>query len=333
MDPEQLLRDRQAAWKRLEGLLSAAERDMRALSPADVAELGRLYRATTSDLALAQRDFPGHRVTLFLNQLVARAHAMVYRSEPAALRRLWHFTTQTYPRLFRRLAPFIAAAALLFFGPALVAGLLLMIQPEAARSVLPADVHDVIPMVERGQLWIDLPPGERPSSASFIMTNNIQVSILAFAGGVLAGLPTAYVLLINGLILGGLLGLTGAYGLGGELASFVVGHGVIELSVICFAGGAGLRLGWAVLRPGLRRRHDALALAGREAVGLLVGCVPLLLVAGLIEGFISPAESLSGGAKAAIGLLTGFLLYAYLLLAGRGPAAKAGASPLAQDNG
>jgi uncharacterized membrane protein SpoIIM required for sporulation len=331
MDPEQLLQNRQAAWRRLEALLATAERDMRSLSPADVTELGRLYRATTSDLALAQRDFPGHRVTLFLNQLVARAHAVVYRSEPAAARRLWQFVTRTYPRLFRRLAPFIAAAALLFFGPALVAGLLLSAQPDAARSVLPAGVHSVIPMVERGQLWIDLPPAERPFSATFIMTNNIQVSILAFAGGVLAGLPTAYVLLSNGLILGGLLGLTTAYGLGAELVSFVIGHGVIELSVICFAGGAGLRLGWAVLRPGLRRRQDALALAGRESVALLAGCVPLLLLAGIIEGFISPAESLPGLVKAAVGVLTGAILYAYLLLAGHGTPTRADVFPLAPD--
>jgi uncharacterized membrane protein SpoIIM required for sporulation len=121
----------------------------------------------------------------------------------------------------------------------------------------------------------------------------------------------------NGLILGGLTGLTAHYGVGFELWTFVIGHGVIELSVICMAGGAGLMLGWALIRPGLLRRRDALILAARKAVQLLAGGIPLLVVAGLIEGFISPAEDIAVWFKWAVGLGSGVVLYTYVIFAGR----------------
>ena len=123
------------------------------------------------------------------------------------------------------------------------------------------------------------------------MQNNIQVSIIAFAGGVLAGIPTAWILLLNGLILGGLTGLTANYGLASGLWTFVIGHGVIELSVIFMAGGAGLSLGWAIFKPGLFSRRDALMLAARKSIILIFGGALLLIIAGLIEGFISPAAT------------------------------------------
>jgi uncharacterized membrane protein SpoIIM required for sporulation len=171
-------------------------------------------------------------------------------------------------------------------------------------------------MMRNKDLWINIPPSERPGASSFIMTNNIQVSFLAFAGGVLAGLFTVYIMVMNGLHFGGIMGLAAHYGVAGELGSFVIGHGVIELSVIFVAGGTGLSLGWAILRPGFLRRRDALALAARQAVRLVIGCIPLLVIAGLIEGFISPS-SLPWPVKLFVGIVTGIALYAYVGLAGK----------------
>ncbi|MCB0008399.1 MAG: stage II sporulation protein M [Anaerolineales bacterium] len=318
MTPEQLYQNRQADWQRLTGLLDRAAGDASRLSPADVTALGDLYRSATSDLALAQRDYPNHRVTIYLNQLVARAHAIVYRGEPLGLGRIWRFVRQGYPRLFRESLPFFLTAFLLFSLPALIIGLLLNSNPEAARWVLPVQVQEqLIPMIEERELWVDMAVGERPIMASAITTNNIQVSFLAFAGGILAGLLTVYVLIFNGLMLGGLLGLTAHYDVGFELATFVVGHGAIELSVIFIAGGAGLMVGWHMLRPGLLSRRDAVAIATNKAVKLIVGCVPLLVIAGTIESFISPAESLPPLVKWGVGLVTGVGLYGYLLLGGK----------------
>lgn len=319
MQAGQFYQLRQADWQSLTELLDRGQHNLRRLSPEDVHALGRLYRAAASDLALAQRDFPDQRVTAYLNQLVARAHSLVYRSEPWAVGRLLRFFTHDFPRAYRNLFPFILAASLLLIIPALAAGIGAAVEPAAARWLLPEAIQPVIRDLEQQELWTDIPVHERPFASSFIMQNNLRVAFLAFSSGVLCGVFTVWVLILNGLMLGGVTGLAAHYGVAFELWTFVIGHGVIELSVIAMAGGAGLRLGWAVLQPGLHRRRDALAEAARRAVRLVGGGVPLLVVAGLIEGFVSPAEGLPWPVKWGMGLGTGALLYGYLLLAGRTP--------------
>lgn len=316
MNADTFYQSRRAAWKQLSDLLDRCQKNGRQLSPDEVKTVGRLYREVTSDLALAQREFPRHRVTIYLNQLVGRGHAVIYQSEPLATRRLKRTITHTFPQTFRRNLPFILTAALLLIIPAVLAGLLLHWRPEAAKWLLP-NVQELIPMIEEQELWTNIPANERPYMSAFIMQNNIQVSFMAFGGGMTAGLLTVYAMIFNGLLLGGLTGLTAHYDVGFELWTFVIGHGVIELTTIMIAGGAGLMIGWAIIHPGLHRRRDAVALAARQALVLIVGCVPLLLIAGTIEGFISPNEHIPWWMKWGVGLVTGLGLYSYLLLAGR----------------
>jgi len=317
MRADEFYQSRKGDWETLSRLLEQSQSDMRGLSESQVNDMARLYRATTSDLALAKRDFPRNEVTVYLNQLVARAHAVVYRSEPLALRRLWHFATTDFPRLFRATWIFTFTAALFFILPAIASGLVTYVRPESATLLLPPQAHRLISIVEDKELWIDIPVEERPYASAFIMRNNIQVSFLAFASGLTAGLLTLWVLFFNGLMIGTLTGLTAFHGIGFELWTFVIGHGVIELTIIFIAGGSGLMLGWAILRPGLMRRRDALAQAARKAVYLLLGAVPWLVVAGTIEGFISPNETIAIPVKWMVGIVSGILLYSYLLLAGR----------------
>lgn len=317
MTPQELYAARRAEWQALSSLLDRSQPGIKRLSPDEINQLGRLYRAATSDLALAQRDFPEDRVTVYLNQLVARAHATIYQGEPLAFSRIRHFVTTGFPQTFRQTLPFFVAAALLFIIPAVIVGLVTAWNPPAARALLPPGVQALIPQIEEQQLWTDIPVEERPYASAFIMQNNIRVAFMAFGGGVLAGLLTLYIMVTNGVLIGGLTGLTAHHGVGFELWTFVIGHGVIELSVIFMAGGAGLMLGWAILRPGLLRRRDALALAARQAVVLVIGAVPLLILAGTIEGFISPNEMLPWPVKWGVGVVSGGLLYGYLFLAGR----------------
>jgi uncharacterized membrane protein SpoIIM required for sporulation len=317
MDIEQFLKSRKADWQTLSVLLDKAENNVTQLTPAEIGDMGRLYRAASSDLALSRRDFSGHRVTQYLNQLVARGHSILYRHEPVGVKRIAGFILAGFPRVYRQNVRFILAACLLFFTPAIFAGVVVGIQPDNDRWLLPEWVQAQRHLIENHQLWTDIPIEERPYSASFIMQNNIRVAFLAFGGGVLAGLPTVYLMADNGLLLGGLLGLTFHYGVGFELLNFVIGHGFIELTVIMIAGGAGLRLGWAVLHPGFLRRGDALRLAAGQVVWLVLGCIPLLAVAGIIEGFISPAEQIPWAVKWAVGIVSGLSLQAYVWLAGR----------------
>jgi uncharacterized membrane protein SpoIIM required for sporulation len=317
MNADEFYQSRRKEWELLSNLVERAQSDVGRLSTREVEQFASLYRAASSDLALGKRDFPHHQVTQYLNQLVARTHAILYQDEPLAIKRIVDFALRGFPRLFRETFIFTFAAFLMFAIPALAAGFSIAREPESAQWLLPAGVHELIPIVEDKELWIDIPIEERPFTSAFIMQNNIRVSILAFGSGLTGGVLTFWVLVQNGLILGGLLGLTAYYGIGFELATFVIGHGVIELSVIFMAGGSGLMLGWAILRPGLKRRRDALAEAAQTSVRLLMGAVPMLIVAGTIEGFISPSETIPPFVKWAVGIGSGILLYSYLFLAGR----------------
>jgi uncharacterized membrane protein SpoIIM required for sporulation len=317
MHVDEFYQSRKTDWESLSNLLDRSQKQIQGLTPPEVQSLGRLYRAVTSDLALAQRDFPRHKVTQYLNLLVARAHAVVYRGEPLALKRLFDFYRRDFPRQFRATFVFTLVAMLLVVLPGLAGGISTALRPESAMWLLPPEVHRLIPMIEQKELWTDIPVNERPYASAFIMRNNIQVAFVAFGGGITAGILTLYSMMMNGLLLGAITGLTIHYGIGFDLWTFVIGHGVIELSVIFMAGGSGLMLGWAMLHPGLMRRRDALALAAQQAVKLLMGAVPLLIIAGTIEGFLSPAENVSWIVKWTVGIGSGILLYSYLFFAGR----------------
>lgn len=317
MNVKQFVESRQHDWKVLAKLLDQTQKNIEHLTPQEVKHMGNLYRAVTSDLALAQRDFPREKITLYLNQQVARGHAILYQSEPLAMKRLFDFVQFGFPQTFRATWPFFVVSTLLFMVPALLSGYFMSVEPEASLWLLPAQVQELIPILEENELWVDIPLRDRPQFSSFIMTNNIRVAILAFAGGAAAGLFAVFVLINNGLVIGGTFGLAGFYGLGFELFTFAIGHGVIELSTIFIAGAAGLQLGWGILNPGLLNRRDSIVLSARVAMRLILGCIPLLIFAGLIEGFISPNESIPVMAKWLVGLFTGIGLYAYLLLSGR----------------
>ncbi len=276
-------------------------------------ELAYLYRRAAADLAIARRDFPGDRLALYLNQLVARAHAVVYRSEAGEWRGIVTFFRQGFPALFRETLPFTAAAFFVFILAGAAGFFAVLLAPDSATYLVPSQV---VASVREQRMWTEEVPLPPQLLASLIMTNNIRVVLFAFAGGVLFGVATFFVLASNGLVFGAIAGLCQAYGLSLRLWSFVVPHGFIELTVIFIAGGAGLRLGYALLHPGLYPRRESLILASRQVVKLLFGCVPLLVVAGAIEGFIS-SSTLLPEAKLAVGAASGVLLYCYFLLAGR----------------
>jgi uncharacterized membrane protein SpoIIM required for sporulation len=313
---EQFVADRRDEWRRLEALLDRARGGPGRLSADEVEELGRLYRRSTSDLAIARRDFAGDAVARYLEQLVGRGHPVVYRRPRGSAAGIWRFLSRGFPDAFRRNARYTLAAFLLVAGPFALAFVATTLDPVNGRVLVSA--RPFVEQVERGESWLTVPEQARPLMASFVWLNNVQVAFLAFAGGVLFGLGTAYVLIANGLSLGAVAGLAGSYGLGPTLAGFVAAHSGLELTVVFTAGGAGLAIGHALLDPGLLPRRAALAGAARRGIRLVAGCVPLLALAGALEGLVSPSD-LPPTLKLAIGAAATLGLYAYLLKAGRGP--------------
>lgn len=313
---ERFITERKGAWQRLEDLLSLLDSSsLRRLHREEVRELGRIYRRTASDLAIARAESRDPRLINYLNSLVIRAHGRIYRADAQAPRRLRNFFARDFPRTFRKTWRYTTSSFLVFmvFG---VIGFL-----GTWQDVEFSELAGISPLwremyIETRTHWWERLNEANQVGSSAILTNNIGVTFLAFAYGVLFGIGTLYIMAINGASIGAVLALTYRAGFGNALVTFMVGHGVIELSCIFIAGGAGMMLGLAILVPGDLSRADAVKARGLEAIRLIAGCAPLLFLAGIIEGFISPVPA-NPAIKFGIGIITGIALWSYLLLAGR----------------
>lgn len=316
MSPDEFINRKKPTWERLAGLLDRSGAGLDALSAAELQELGRLYRQATSDLAVARRDFARHPVSAYLNGLVARGHGAIYREGGGGPGQIVAFFTHSFPQAFRATWVYTLVAFLMFFLPAVAAYIVTLRDPGLAGVLLPGS-EPIIDAIEAGEeWWLRINEEGRAGSAAQIMTNNIGVAIRAFAGGVLFGVYTLFILAYNGLLIGVVGGAAQRFGFAANLWGFVAAHGVLELSVIFIAGGAGLQIGWAMLRPGLLTRRAALVVAARRAVLLLLGCVPIFILAGIIEGFISPSP-LPVAVKLLVAALSGIALLIYLVGVGR----------------
>jgi len=316
MPLDRFINERKSAWQRLEVLLHLLDRmTLRRLHREEVRELGRIYRRTASDLAIARAESRDPRLVNYLNSLVIRAHGRIYRADAQGRQRVRDFFGRDFPVAFRRTWRYTATAfgvfllfsVIFFFGTRL--------DPEFSEFAGISPFFRELVINNRTHWWEDLNKANQIGSSQ-IFTNNIRVTFYAFALGAMFGLGTLYVLAFNGAMFGAIFALTYRAGFGNDLLAFVAGHGVIELSCIFIAGGAGLLIGTALLMPGNLTRADALKSRGLDAVRLIVGCIPLLVIAGIIEGFISPAP-ISPVIKFTVAGVTGVALYLYLLLAGR----------------
>jgi uncharacterized membrane protein SpoIIM required for sporulation len=316
MPIDRFIKERKTVWERLEELLQLLDRmTLRKLHREEVRELGRIYRRTASDLAIARAESRDPRLINYLNSLVIRAHGRIYRSDSKGGQRILGFFARDFPRTFRRTWRYTATAFGVFLLFTAIAFFGTRHDPDFSEFAGISPFFREAVINHRTHWWEDLNEANQIGSTQ-IFTNNIRVTFYAFALGVVFGLGTVYLLAFNGAMFGAIIALTYRAGFGDDLMSFVVGHGVIELSCIFIAGGAGLLIGTALLMPGDLSRGDALKSRGLEAVQLIMGCVPLLVIAGIIEGFISP-QPIPAVIKIGIGALTGIALYSYLLLAGR----------------
>lgn len=304
---------RQAHWARLEALLALGERGVSRLSHEELRELALLYRQTAADLSTAREHRADARLARHLNHLLGRAHNLIYSGQPARPRGILSFFTRTFPQTFRATWGYSLAATMLFLIGAVVGVGVSLADPGFQRFMLGGPMMDTI---ERREMWTHGIVTIKPLASSAILTNNLSVAFAAFAMGVTAGLGTAWMMVLNGLLIGVVGTACFRAGLSLSLWSFVAPHGSLELPAIFIAGGAGLVLGRGLLDPGMLPRRDALTESGGRAIRLLLGVIPMLIIAGIIEGFISPV-ALPPAPKFVIGAALLILLVLYLTRTGR----------------
>src|SRR5215467_1917330 len=308
------LEKRKPYWAKLEALLNRSQTSgLKSLSRSDLQGLSLLYRQTAADLAALREDPGSVHFARYINQLLVRAHNTIYSGRRASPWAVFSFFRDTYPAAFRRNLKQCLLAFAIFAVAGLVGAVLTYQNPDFKVKLLGPGMVETI---DRHEMWTHSIVGVKPLASSAIMTNNMTVGFTAFAFGITAGLGTIYIMAYNGFQIGVIGVACWLAGMSLQLWSFVAPHGVLELPAIFIAGGAGFRIAQGLLFPGILPRRDSLARAGSEAIQLLLGTVPILIIAGLIEAFVSPT-AIPVALKFTMAAALFVLLTVYLFVIGR----------------
>ncbi|MEH2150389.1 stage II sporulation protein M [Nostoc sp.] len=311
MNIQRWIARRELNWQRLDALLRQIEKKgLKSLQAIEIRELASLYRSVAADLARARTQQIGNTLIQSLQSLTTRAYTQIYQG---SRRQEWQAILEFYrwglPSVVQKAFVYIAAATALFLLGALVAWWYSWQNPSFMPLIVPESL--ITKVRDEHKLWMGSIVGVEPLASSSIMINNLSVSFGAVAGGMTTGAYTAYLMIFNGLLIGAVGTLVGQNNLAYPFWAFVLPHGSLELPAIFFAGGAGFLLARAILFPGKYRRGDAVKFYGSQAVQLVFGIVPMLIIAGAIEGFFSPNPSVPDAIKYLAGLGLFVLLVMY----------------------
>jgi uncharacterized membrane protein SpoIIM required for sporulation len=311
MNVQRWISRRQPQWHELDVLLKRAEqRGIKSLNAQEIAKLASLYRSVAADLARANTNQIGQTIVQELQALTTRGYSQVYRgSRRQELQGVIDFYLWGLPQVLRQTWVYTAVAFGLFLAGALIAWWFAWQDTSFMALVVPQSMIEKVR--DKHQLWMGSIIGTEPFAASSIAINNLSVSFRMVGGGILAGFWTIYALFYNGLLIGAVATLVGQNGLAYPFWAFVFPHGALELPAIFIAGGAGLLIARGLFFPGRYRRQDALRIYGVQAAQLVMGLVPMLLIAGTIEGFFSPQDVIPSLFKylAGTGLFILLILY------------------------
>lgn len=318
----------QKQWDRLADLTRRGTRHPRRLNAAELDELVELYERVSTHLSIARTQLRDAGLVAHLSRLTASAGAVIYGSQPRTWRVITSFVTDTFPAAVWYARHFVVISTALLCVPAAAVALWLTDSPRALELAAPPAVREAY-VEEDFEAYYSSDPAAQFASA--VTTNNIRVAALAFAGGVLICVPTVIILVQNGLHLGFPVA---AFATASELPRFwglILPHGLLELSAVFIAGGAGLRLGWTLIDPGDRFRSEALAEEGRRAIAILIGLVGAFVTAGLIEGFVT-GSGLPTLVRVGIGVLVEVVFVAYIVIRGRAMAARGITGAMGEDS-
>ncbi len=285
MNIKQFVKQHRDEWKELENMITNLHKNKRTATSKMIERFNRLYQKSAQHLSYSQTYFPNEEVTPYLNGLVSKAHNLLYKDQISSFKQIQHFFSTTFIGLFIAQWKFSFIAMLIFTLGGIGSYAAVMNDSLNLYSILPADIAYGINPDQLGEGQVDA-----PTMSAEIMTNNIQVAILAFASGITFGIFTVYLLLYNGIIIGALAAVFYQHGMMYEFWAYIVPHGMIELTAIFIAGGAGLLMGYKLLVPGPYSRTFHLKQQAKRSVQLLLGTIPLFVIAAIIEGFITPAN-------------------------------------------
>jgi uncharacterized membrane protein SpoIIM required for sporulation len=303
----QWIAKRRPHWDRLAELLAVSDRNgLAQLSRSELQEMALLYRQVAADLSVLRQDATSRTYAEHVNHLLARAHHIIYSGRKTSVATLFRFLRDEYPAIFQRNLRYVAASVLVFAAWGVLGAVLTSARPEFMRHFVGPEM---IATMERHEMWTKSVVTVAPMASSAIMTNNLSVSFVTFAGGIAFGLGTFFLLYRNGMMLGVIGAACHQYGMSLALWSFIAPHGALELPAILIAGGGGFRLGYSMLFPGSLRWRDSVAAGGIEATRLVSGVIPMLIIAGTLEGFFSPSH-----APEVLKFAVGGLLFTLLLL-------------------
>jgi uncharacterized membrane protein SpoIIM required for sporulation len=323
MDLATFLATRRADWRRLEELLGRAEGSgLASLNEAEAIEFGRLYRRAASDLNQAQTFARGDATAGYLNDLVARAYLTIYGKEPVNAWRVFLFYLASYPATFRRHWPHLLLATTLFMLGTVFGYLAVRYDGDVARAyLLPSDMPTIQPPKDGEPDTTPLQStGQFTEFSSHLFTNNVSVTLIAFALGMTLGVGSAWLMFANGITLGALGAVFIEAGQSTAFATGILPHGVLEIPAALLGGAAGFVLAEGIVRARTWPRREQLARSGKEALLLVAGCLPLLSAAAVLEAGVAraPEKLLASGFKLAVASVVGLAFATYVLLPGWG---------------
>ncbi len=312
MDIDRYIQRNEPTWRRLEQLSRTGARDVRRLDDDEVAELVALYQRVSSHLSHARGQYRDPDLNARLSGILGEARVVIYRRRGSAVASVARFFTETFPAAVWGSRRYVAVAALALFVPAIAMGVWLHNSPSVLDAAIPPEMQRLIAEDEFANYYRS---DAAQNFASYVTINNIQVAFLAFALGIVPIVGTGWILVFNGMNVGMMAAVMHRAGEGAQFWGLILPHGLLELSAICVAGAAGLRLGWSLVAPGDRTRAQAFRDEGLRAVVIVGGLAVCFVIAGFIEGFVTPS-ALPTALRIAVGVAALALFVVYVVLLG-----------------
>lgn len=307
-----------AEWLRLEELVEHANKKSKRLKDEELDELLVRYQRSSAHLSYVRSTYGDPQLTARLTRAVAGARAVIYGSQPKVRGAVKTFFAATFPAAVWVARKQVLVSAIALLLPWAIVAVWIANSPAAIEAFAPPALREAY-INEDFEAYYSSAPAAEFSSQVFI--NNIQVSFLAFVTGILFAVPTIALLAFNGANVGVAAGLFHDAGEASKFWGLILPHGLLEITAIIVAGGAGLRMGWSMIVPGDRTRTQSLIHEAQRSVSIILGLIIVFILAGLIEGFVTPSP-LETWARVSIGVAAFVAFWSYILAFGPSAAAQ-----------